>query len=157
MNDSRQFDPWRITSIILLILGLLFASISFIDRTPGFGAIQMLQMLLGVSAITLAIFMIMYRMRDRDEPRSLQADIAIRLALSGLVFCYVAGFSDLIGIGTHVNPRFERPFLGFLQLIGLGVGGVTILAGIVLYHTSRGSRQSSSLEFLIPDDESGTN
>ena len=153
MNESKQFDPWRITSVTLLILGIIFVAISFIDRTPGFGAIQMLQMLLGVSAITLAIFLIMYKLRDPDEPRSLQADIAIRLALSGLVFCFVAGFSDLIGIGTHVNPRFERPFLGFLQLVGLGIGGFTILAGVVLYHTSRGNRQASSLEFLIPDDE----
>ncbi|MCB0007238.1 MAG: hypothetical protein KDE09_19000 [Anaerolineales bacterium] len=155
MNESRQFDPWRITSLVLLILGLIFVALSFIDRTPGFGAIQVLQLLLGIAALTLAIFMYLYTLRSPDEPRSLQADIGIRLALSGLVFCFVAGFSDLIGIGTHVNPRFERPFIGFLQLIGLAIGGITILAGIVLYYTSRGQRQSSSLEFLIPDKEDG--
>ncbi|MCB0028962.1 MAG: hypothetical protein KDE28_13705, partial [Anaerolineales bacterium] len=137
MNESRQFDPWRITSLALLILGLIFVALSFIDRTPGFGAIQVLQLLLGIAALTLAIFMYLYTLRSPDEPRSLQADIGIRLALSGLVFCFVAGFSDLIGIGTHVNPRFERPFIGFLQLIGLAIGGITILAGIVLYYTSR--------------------
>lgn len=140
---------------MLLILGILFIALSFIDRTPGFGAIQVLQLLLGIAALTLASFMYLYTLRSPDEPRSLQADIGIRLALSGLVFCFVAGFSDLIGIGTHVNPRFERPFIGFLQLIGLAVGGITIFAGIVLYYTSRGQRQSSSLEFLIRDDESG--
>ena len=155
MNESRQIDPWRITSLVLLILGLIFVALSFIDRTPGFGAIQVLQLLLGIAALTLAIFMYLYTLRSPDEPRSLQADIGIRLALSGLVFCFVAGFSDLIGIGTHVNPRFERPFIGFLQLIGLAIGGITILAGIVLYYTSRGQRQSSSLEFLIPDKEDG--
>ena len=155
MNESRQFDPWRVTSLTLLVLGLIFIALSFIDRTPGFGAIQVLQLLLGIAAITLASFMYLYTLRSPDEPRSLQADIGIRLALSGLVFCFVAGFSDLIGIGTHVDPRFERPFIGYLQLIGLAIGGITILAGIILYYTSRGHRQSSSLEFLIPDNEDG--
>jgi hypothetical protein len=55
----------------------------------------------------------------------------------------------LIGIGTHVQPRFERPFVGSLQLGGLLLGILSILAGMRLYHTSRGTRRASSMEFLV--------
>ena len=84
-----------------------------------------------------------------DSPRSLQADIAVRLGATGLVFLYVSGLSDLIGIGTHSQPNFERPFVGPLQLGGIGIGLLTILIGLYLYHTSRGTRESSSMEFLL--------
>ncbi|MCA9970782.1 MAG: hypothetical protein KC425_11235, partial [Anaerolineales bacterium] len=85
----------------------------------------------------------------QPAPRSLQADIGVRLAMTGLVFCYVSGLSDLIGIGTHVVANeFERPFVGPLQLGGIALGLLSIIAGMVLYHTSRGSRDASSLDFL---------
>ena len=75
--------------------------------------------------------------------------IGIRLAATGLVFVYVTGLSDLIGIGTHIEPSFERPFVGPLQLGGLVLGVLSIIIGLLLYHTSRGSRDSSSMEFLV--------
>jgi hypothetical protein len=66
----------------------------------------------------------------------------VRLGATGLVFAYTLGWADLIGIGTHVNPEFERPFVGPLQLGGLILGMVMIMVGIILYYTSRGTRQS---------------
>ena len=87
--------------------------------------------------------------RPPDTPRSLQADIGVRLSLTGLVFCYVTGFADLIRIGTHVQPEFERPFIGPLQLAGFVVGLLILLGGMVLYYTSRGKRPSSSMEFIL--------
>lgn len=135
---------------VLVILSLA-AEILGLDLTPGFGIVQMLQLLVGLTLLTLAGFLHMYSLRAPDTPRSLQADIGIRLASTGLVFAYVAGLADLMGIGTHVNPAFERPFVGPLQLGGLIVGIISITAGMILYHTSRGSRQTSSLEFLLND------
>lgn len=135
---------------VLVILSLA-AEILGLDLTPGFGIVQMLQLLIGLSLLTLAGFLHMYSLRSPDTPRSLQADIGIRLAATGLVFTYVAGLADLMGIGTHVDPAFERPFVGPLQLGGLIVGIISITGGMILYHTSRGSRQTSSLEFLLND------
>ncbi len=120
-----------------------------LDLTPGFGIVQMLQLLIGLTLLTLAGFLHMYSLRSPDTPRSLQAYIGIRLAATGLVFAFVSGLADLMGIGTHVEPAFERPFVGPLQLGGLIVGIISITLGMILYHTSRGSRQTSSLEFLL--------
>jgi hypothetical protein len=85
----------------------------------------------------------------QEAARSLQADIGIRLAATGLVFAYVSGLSDLIRIGTHVEPQFERPFVGPLQLGGLALAVLVIFIGLSLYYTSRGTRSKSSMEFIV--------
>jgi len=146
-------------TVVLYILGTALAFLSLagdrigIDITPGFGVIQMVEFLLGLTLLTIAAFLTIQSRRRRNVPRSLQADIGIRLAATGLVFAYVAGFSDLLGIGTHVAPEFERPFVGPLQFGGLVVGILSILVGALLYYTSRGSRDSSSMEFLVNGDK----
>lgn len=143
-----------------VMLGLIFLGIAFVvaaaaleilnlGPTPGFGVLQTLVFLLGITALTVAVYLYLRGLRPPDAPRSLQADIGVRLSATGLVLCYVCGFADLIRIGTHVQPDFERPFIGPLQLGGLVVGLVVLIAGIILYYTSRGKRESSSLEFIL--------
>jgi hypothetical protein len=78
------------------------------------------------------------------------------LIATGLVLAYVTGLSDLIGIGTHVDPAFDRPFVGPLQLGGILIGVGLILFGLVLYYTSRGQRESSSLGFLVTEKKDDT-
>jgi hypothetical protein len=141
--------------IILAILGVLLISLAMIadyarlDLTPGFGMVQMFAVLSGLTLLTMAAFLYLQTLRPKDAPRSLQADIGIRLGATGLIFAYVTGMSDLIGIGTHVDPAFDRPFVGPLQLGAILLGVIMIVAGLILYYTSRGPRESSSLEFLL--------
>jgi len=148
-----------IFSLILAVLGIVLSLISLgaeilgLDLTPGFGMVQMFQLLLGLTLLTIAGYLRIHSLRSRDAPRSLQADVGIRLGATGLVFAYVSGLSDLIGIGTHVIPSFGRPFVGPLQLGGLLVGVIMITIGMLMYMTSRGSRQSSSLESLLKNDK----
>jgi len=148
-----------IFSLILAVVGIVLSLISLgaeilgLDLTPGFGMVQMFQLLLGLTLLTIAGYLRIHSLRSRDAPRSLQADVGIRLGATGLVFAYVSGLSDLIGIGTHVVPSFGRPFVGPLQLGGLLVGVIMITIGMLMYMTSRGSRQSSSLESLLKNDK----
>ena len=148
-----------IFSLILAVIGIVLSLISLgaeilgLDITPGFGMVQMFQLLLGLTLLTTAGYLRIHSLRSPDAPRSLQADVGIRLSATGLVFAYVSGLSDLIGIGTHVIPSFGRPFVGPLQLGDLLVGVIMITAGMLLYMTSRGSRQTSSLESLLKNDK----
>jgi hypothetical protein len=157
MNRDIVTRLESIFSLILFVLGTvacffaLGAELLGLDITPGFGIVQMTQLLVGLTFLTMAGFLRVHSFRDRDAPRSLQADIGIRLGATGLVFAYVSGYADLIGIGTHVEPAFLRPFVGPLQLAGIVVGVLMITAGLLLYFTSRGSRPSSSLKSLLPD------
>jgi hypothetical protein len=147
-----------IATIILFVIGTLLSVLSLgaelldLNFTPGFGIVQMVQLLIGLASLTLAGFLHLQSLRPPDNPRSLQADIGIRLAATGLVFAFISGLSDLVGIGTHVQPEFERPFVGPLQLGGIILGVLSITAGLLLYYTSRGRRQSSSLESLLPKE-----
>jgi hypothetical protein len=134
---------------LALVVTAAIVEIYHLGPTPGFGVLQTLVFLLGVTALTAAGYLYLSKLRPSDAPRSLQADIGIRLSLTGLVLSYVCGFADLIRIGTHVQPEFDRPFIGPLQLGGLLLGLLVILAGMVLYFTSRGKRPSSSLEFIL--------
>lgn len=143
----------------LVVIGLVFVIVSLtadglgLDLTPGFGVVQMFQLLLGITMLTAAGYLHIYTLRASDAPRSLQADIGMRLGATGLVLAYVAGLSDLVGIGTHAEPTFVRPFVGWLQLTGLAISILLITLGLLLYFTSRGTRPSSLLEFLLRDEK----
>lgn len=160
MNNNGLKRIESTVSIILFVLGLILiilamaAEVLGLDLTPGFGMVQMFELLLGLTLLTLAGYMRIHRSRPANVPRSLQADIGVRLGATGLVLAYVSGLADLIGIGTHVDPSFDRPFVGPLQLGGLLIGILMITAGLLLYYTSRGSRESSSLESLLPNNHS---
>ena len=133
----------------LLVIGAIVAEAIGLGPTPGFGALQTLIFLLGITALTVAIYMHLGSLRPPDTPTSLQADIGKRLSATGLVLTYVSGFADLIRIGTHYGPEFDRPYIGPLQLGGLLVGLLVLVAGMLLYYTSRGKRQASSLDFIL--------
>ncbi|RMG94230.1 MAG: hypothetical protein D6706_14090 [Chloroflexi bacterium] len=155
MNNDKATRIRLISTGALLALGAVLIVLSLaadrlgLDITPGFGVIQMVLFLIGISCLTLAGFLYLQSLKRPDAPRSLQADIGVRLSATGLVFAYVAGLSDLIGIGTHVQPNFERPFVGPLQIGGIALGCIMIVLGMLLYHTSRRVQRSSSLEFLL--------
>lgn len=153
--SNRAIRVRRAATAVLSILGVLLVVVAVavelfgLDLTPGFGVLQTLVFLLGITALTVAVYLWMNAGRPADAPRSLQAGIGVRLSLTGLVFCYVAGFADLIRIGTHVQPEFKRPFIGPLQLGGLVFGLLVLLSGVLLFYTSRGKRASSSMEFIL--------
>jgi hypothetical protein len=139
---------------LLLVAGLLVSLLSLLadyiglDLTPGFGVLQMVALLIGMTCITIGLYGYVYGLRGTNAPRSLQADIGLRLGATGLVLAYVAGLADLIGIGTHVQPQFERPYVGPLQIGGMSLGVLCISIGLYLYYTSRNGDHDSSLDFI---------
>ncbi len=162
MNNGKTTRVTNTVLSLLVFFGVFLCFISLaavllgLDRTPGFGMIQMFELLVGITFLTLAAFIYLSKTYQSDV-RSLQADIGIRLAATGLVFAYVAGLADLLGIGTHPHPDYGRPFVGWLQLLGLGLGIISILAGLLLYYTSRRVREESSMGFIVNGNGSRKN
>jgi hypothetical protein len=139
---SRSPESTRLTlnlSVGLLIggSGCVFISVRAdalgLDLTPGFGLMQILGLLVGITLITGAGFTLVARRRPPGRKESLLADIGVRMGLTGLLACYVAGLADMIGVGTHRGPGFTRPFLGPLQLGGFAIGLLTLGAGLMMY------------------------
>lgn len=154
-NSNKVLRIRRAVTVGLILLGVfliiaaIVAELVGLGPTPGFGVLQTLIFLLGITALTIGIYLYLRARRPADAPRSLQAEIGIRLSATGLVLCYVSGFADLIRIGTHIAPEFDRPFIGPLQLGSLGIGLLMLVGGMALHYTSRGPRQTSSLEFIL--------
>ena len=113
MSKEQTRKVRHITALVSFLVGVALCTISLaaellgLDLTPGFGIVQMFQLLLGITLLTFATFLYLKDIRPDGAPRSLQADIGVRLAATGLIFAYVSGLSDLIGIGTHIEPGFE--------------------------------------------------
>ncbi|MEI2612556.1 MAG: hypothetical protein V9G20_28280 [Candidatus Promineifilaceae bacterium] len=161
MDEYKPPRLLTITTFTLFLLGTtlclvsLAAEILGVDLTPGFGVVQMFQLLLGLTFLMGAGYLHMGSMRPPGTPRSLQADIGIRLSATGLIFAYVSGFSDLIGIGTHIEANtFDRPYVGPLQLGGIVLGVILITVGMILYYTSSRHQKKSSLSFILKEDTS---
>ena len=146
------------TTIVLFIIGIILIFFALaadelgLDRTPGFGMVQMFLFLVGITSLTLGTFVHIRGLHHKKE-KSLQASIGMRLAATGLIFAYAAGLADLLSIGTHPHPDFSRPFVGWLQLFGISIGIASILLGILLYYTSRRIRESSSMEFIATNGD----
>lgn len=140
---------------LLLCLGALLAQPLGLGKTPEFGALQMAAFLGGITCLTFAMYLYLYSLRPSNAPRSLQADVGVRLSATGLVLAFTSGFADLFSIGTHVSPAFARPFVGPLQIAGLVLGLAAVVAGMILYHTSRGQRATSSLDFVLSNKNGG--
>ncbi len=159
--SNRVLRVRRAVMLALSVLGVVLIAVAAaaerldLGLTPGFGVLQTFFFMLGITSLTVAVYLYLATLRPPDAPRSLQADIGLRLSLTGLVLCYVSGFADLIRIGTHVQPEFERPFIGPLQLGGLALVLLTLLLGMLLHYTSRGQRPASSLEFILNGKNNG--
>ena len=104
-----------------------------LDLTPGFGLMQTLGLLVGITMITGAGFALVVRCRPPGRKGSLLADVGVRMGLTGLLACYVAGLADMVGVGTHRGLGFERPFLGPLQLGGFAIGLLILGVGLMMY------------------------
>ena len=136
---ERQSKPRSYnTSLTLLLTGAGIVALSIwaeplkLDFTPGFGVMQIVGLLIGITLMTAAGYIYFAYRRPPSQKRSLLADVGIRLGLTGLLACYVAGLADMVGVGTHQASSFQRPFLGPLQQIGLVIGLLGVAGGLLL-------------------------
>jgi hypothetical protein len=149
MTSGRQSRSSQVR-IGFLLVGLVLIAIAVwaeplgLDITPGFGVFQVISSLLGITAMTAAGYLFLARSHGRRKERSLLADVGIRLGLTGLLACYVAGLADMLGVGTHQGARFERPFFGPLQIAGLAIGLLLVLLGMALFWFGRSRTGSES-------------
>ena len=125
------------TSVGIIVAGFfifgvgVFPELIRLDRTPGLGIVQIATFIAGITLMTTGAYLYMYATRHRAMPRRLREDVGVRLMATGVVICYVTGFADILGIGSHFGV--ERPLFGAFQAWGVALGVLVIVVGIFIY------------------------
>ncbi|NWG34561.1 MAG: hypothetical protein HXY42_08980 [Chloroflexi bacterium] len=105
------------------------------DRSPVVGFIQIAVFLIGLALICLGGYVGLIALWGR-EPRSIVADIGMRMVGTGYVVAVFTGMADVFGLGSHLLPM--TPYFGPWQSGGVVIGQVVIALGFLMmipYHS----------------------
>ena len=123
------------SGVFLTLLGFFFfvlgvaPEIFRLDRSPVVGFVQITVFLSGLGIICVGGY-VSFSALWRSEPRSLPADIGLRLVATGYVIAVVSGMADVFGFGNQPWP--EVPSFGFWQSAGVLIGEGLIVLGFLL-------------------------
>jgi hypothetical protein len=100
-----------------------------IDRSPIIGFVQISVFLVGLGIICIGGYASLSSLWT-DRPKSIAADIGLRLIATGYVIAVFAGMADIFGFGSQTLPRL--PFFGPWQARGVEAGQAFIAFGFLL-------------------------
>ena len=99
-----------------------------LDRSPVIGFVQIAVFLIGLAVICLGGFVCLNALWNH-HPKTILADIGLRLVLTGYVIAVISGMADIFGFGTQLAP--EIPFYGPWQAMGVLFGEIVIMIGFI--------------------------
>lgn len=119
-------------AVIGLAIFILGAAPEWIglDRSPVIGFVQIAVLLFGLGIIVISGYASLDTLR-RGAPRTLAADIGIRLMSTGFVIAVFTGMADVFGFGSEHIP-VAVPYFGILQTVGVLFGEFLIGLGFLL-------------------------
>lgn len=147
----------RLGMIIMLVGFFIFLvgatpDLFGLDRSPVIGFVQIAVFLVGLAAICLGGYICLNALW-KNEPKTIMADIGLRLVLTGYVIAVISGMADIFGFGTQLAPQI--PFYGPRQASGVLFGEIVIVVGFIFQIPFR--RRSTSRESLADNqDETGS-
>ncbi len=101
-----------------------------LDRSSVVGFVQISVFLIGLGFISLGGFISLDTLR-RGKPRTISADIGLRLVSTGYVIAIFTGLADVFGFGSEHMPAVV-PYFGFLQTLGVLFGEFLVGLGFLL-------------------------
>ncbi|MDH3942921.1 MAG: hypothetical protein OEV06_02350 [Anaerolineae bacterium] len=140
MTDTSRFNTRerglrRRFGILLTLIGLLVFLIGArpdwfgLDRSPVIGFVQISVFLTGLGMISLGGVFALLSVWN-GEPKSIAADLGLRVVATGYVFALASGMADVIGLGTRPLPGV--PFFGYWQARGVFFGEIIIVIGFIM-------------------------
>lgn len=132
---------------ILFLIGAL-PGLFGLDRSTIIGLVQIGVFLIGLAFMCIGGYIFMNGLWN-NVPKTIIADIGLRLVSTGYVIAFTSGMADVIGFGSQRSP--EIPYFGFRQMQGVIVGEAVIALGFLLiipYRLRR--RRFSGVTFIPP-------
>jgi len=134
-GSERSNGSFRIRiGMILMLVGLLIFLIGAVpdlfglDRSPVIGFVQIAVFLIGLAIICLGAYICLNALW-KNHPKTIIADIGLRLVLTGYVIAVISGMADIFGFGTQLAPSI--PYYGPWQSMGVLFGEIIIIVGFI--------------------------
>jgi len=99
------------------------------DRSPVVGFVQISVFLIGLAIICLGGYISLLALW-KGAPRTIAADIGLRLVSTGYVIAVFSGMADVFGMGSQPPPQV--PYFGPWQATGVLIGQIVIAVGFLL-------------------------
>jgi len=132
--------------LILVTVGLVIFLIGAVpglfslDRSPVVGFVQIAIFLIGLAFVCLGGYVVMNALWN-DRPKTILADIGLRLVSTGYVIAVVSGMADVFGFGSQLSP--EIPYYGPYQALGVLIGEGVIALGFISMIPFSGKKKES--------------
>ena len=138
LSQPEKIEPSRPrlrTSIGISLVGLFVFAVGAKpdwfgwDRSPVVGFVQISVFLIGLGLICAGGFIGLLALW-KGTPRTIVADIGLRLVGTGYVIAVFSGMADVTGMGSQPLPGV--PYFGPWQATGVLVGQVLIALGFLM-------------------------
>jgi len=100
-----------------------------LDRSPVTGLVQIFVFLIGLASMCIGGYLSIASLWN-GYPKSIAADIGLRLVSTGYVIAVGSGMADVFGFGSHHIPHLA--IFGPWQEIGVLIGEIVIAVGFAL-------------------------
>jgi hypothetical protein len=139
-NGRRRSLIGMIIAVFGFLIFLLGSSPELfgLDRSPVIGFVQITVFLIGLAIICIGGYLSLISMWH-GQPRSIGADIGLRLVATGYVIAVASGMADVFGFGSQPWP--EIPSFGRWQARGVLTGEAIIAIGFLLLVPPRSSKK----------------
>lgn len=169
MRDSRGYPPTDIRGnnygrfrvrfgLIVAFIGLLVFILGAepglfrLDRSPVTGFVQIAVFLVGLAIICIGGYITINGLWNGD-PKTIAADIGLRLVSTGYVIAVTSGMADVLGFGNHKLP--DIPYFGPWQASGVIIGQAIIALGFLLLIPPRHRHYTAQLKQPEEDWDQG--
>lgn len=131
-----------VITLVGFLVFLLGADPGFfnLDRSPVIGFVQIAVFLIGLAIICLGGYICLNGLWN-STPKTIAADIGLRLVATGYVIAVASGMADIFGFGTHLQPTLA--YFGPWQMRGVLLGQAIIALGFILLIPPRPQPQES--------------
>ncbi len=135
-NRANHYPLGRVRfGLIVTLIGLFVfllgarPSLFGLDRSPVIGFVQIAMFLIGLAVICTGGYICLLALWN-SHPKSIAADIGLRLVCTGYVIAVFAGMADVFGFGSQPLP--DLPFFGPWQARGVELGEAIIGLGFLM-------------------------
>lgn len=149
LTDTRENNYGRfrvLFGLVITFVGLLVfilgaePGVFGLDRSPVTGFVQIAVFLIGLAIICIGGYITINGLWNGD-PKTIAADIGLRLVSTGYVIAFVSGMADVLGFGNHKLP--DIPYFGPWQASGVIFGQAIIALGFLLLIPPRHRRYAA--------------